>query len=112
MAKYALLFSYTSEAWARMVNRPGDRAAAARQVVEALGGTLECAYLMLGAHDGIVIADLPDSVSVAAMSIAVTSAGTFRHVETHELFTQQQLGQALEKAKNLTQVYQPPGQQR
>jgi uncharacterized protein with GYD domain len=72
---------------------------------------LECAYVMFGTHDGIVIADLPDSVSAAAISIAVTSAGTFKHVETHELFTQQQLGQALEKAKNLTQAYQPPGQQ-
>jgi hypothetical protein len=66
---------------------------------------------MLGAYDGIVVADLPDLVSAAAVSIAVTSAGTFKHVETHELFTQQQLGHALEKAKNLTQVYQLPGQQ-
>lgn len=109
MAKYALLFSYTSDAWARMINSPSDRAAAARQMVESLGGTLECAYLMLGAYDGIVVADLPDSVSAAAVSIAVNSAGTFKHVETHELFTQQQLGHALEKAKNLTQVYQLPG---
>ncbi len=111
MAKYALLFSYTSDAWARLIDNPSDRAAAARQMVDALGGTLECAYVMFGTHDGIVIADLPDSVSAAAISIAVTSAGTFKHVETHELFTQQQLGQALEKAKNLTQAYQPPGQQ-
>jgi uncharacterized protein with GYD domain len=66
---------------------------------------------MLGAYDGIVVADLPDLASAAAVSIAVTSAGTFKHVETHELFTQQQLGHALEKAKNLTQVYQLPGQQ-
>jgi uncharacterized protein with GYD domain len=99
MAKYVLLFSYTSDAWARMINSPGDWAAAARQLADTLGGTLESAYLMLGIHDGIVIADLPDSVSAAAMSIAVTSSGAFKHMETHELFTQQQLGQALEKAK-------------
>jgi uncharacterized protein with GYD domain len=111
MAKYAVFFSYTSEAWARMINSPGDRAAAARQLAEALGGTLESAYLMLGARDGFIIVDLPDSVNAAAVSIAVTSSGAFTHMETHELFTQQQLSQALEKAKNLSQVYQPPGQQ-
>jgi uncharacterized protein with GYD domain len=111
MAKYVQIFSYTNDAWERMVNSPSDRVSAARQVAEALGGTVESMYWMLGARDGIVIANLPDSVSAAAISIAVSSTGVFKHVETHELFTQQQLGQALERAKNVTQVYQPPGQQ-
>jgi uncharacterized protein with GYD domain len=78
VAKYALLFSYTGDAWAWMINSPGDRTSAARQLVDALGGTLESAYLMLGTHDGIVIADLPDSVSAAAMSIAVISSDAFK----------------------------------
>ena len=30
---------------------------------------------------------------------------------THELFTQEQLGETLAKARNVTQVYQRPGQQ-
>jgi uncharacterized protein with GYD domain len=111
MAKYALFFSYTSDAWARMINNPGDRTSAVRQLVDSLGGTLECVYWMLGDRDGIVIADLPDSATAAAVSIAVTSTGAFKHAETRQLLTQQQLGQALEKAKNLAQVYQPPGQQ-
>jgi uncharacterized protein with GYD domain len=111
MAKYALFFSYTGDAWARMINNPGDRTSAVRQLVDPLGGTLESVYWMLGERDGIVIADFPDSVTVAALSIAVTSTGAFKHAETHQLLTQQQLGQALEKAKSLAQVYQPPGQQ-
>jgi hypothetical protein len=32
-------------------------------------------------------------------------------METHELFNQEQLGETLAKAKNITQVYQRPGQQ-
>jgi uncharacterized protein with GYD domain len=111
MAKYALFFSYASETWSRMIGSPGDRTAAIRQVTDTLGGTIESVHWMLGPYDGIVIADLPDSVSAAAVSIAVTSSGSFKHAETHELLTQQQLGWALEKARNLTQVYQPPGQQ-
>jgi hypothetical protein len=41
----------------------------------------------------------------------VGSTGTFKHLETHELFTQDQLSQTLTQAKNVTQTYQPPGQQ-
>jgi uncharacterized protein with GYD domain len=65
---------------------------------------------MLGTHDEIVIADVPDSVS-AALSIAVTSMGAVKNVQTHELLTQEQLSQALQLAKDATQAYRPPGQQ-
>jgi uncharacterized protein with GYD domain len=66
---------------------------------------------MFGAHDGIAIADAPDSVSAAALSITVGSTGAFKDLETHELFTQDQLSQALLRAKDAAQVYQAPGQQ-
>ena len=68
-------------------------------------------YWMSGAHDGMVIADLPDSVSGAALSAIVGSTGTFKNLESHELLTQEQLGQVLSRSKGATQAYQPPGQQ-
>jgi uncharacterized protein with GYD domain len=111
MAKYVVFFTYTSDAWARMIKSPGDRTAAVRQLTDSLGGSLECAYWMFGAHDGIVIVDVPDSVRAAALSVAVGSTGAFKHLETHELFSQDQLGQMLLHAKNAAQAYQPPGQQ-
>jgi uncharacterized protein with GYD domain len=110
LAKYAFFFSYTSDAWARMINSPGDRTAAVRQLADSAGGSAESAYRMLGTHDGILIADVPDSVSAAALSIAVTSTGAFKNVQTHELLTQQQVSQTLQLAKD-AQVYRPPGQQ-
>ena len=111
MAKYAVFFTYSSDAWARMINTPGDRTAAVRQLADSVGGSLESAYWMFGAHDGIVIVDVPDSVRAAAVSVAVGSTGSFKHLETHEVFTQDQLGQVLSHAKNAAQVYQAPGQQ-
>ena len=111
MAKYAIFFTYSSDAWARMINNPGDRTAAVRQLTDAVGGSLESAYWMFGAHDGIVVVDVPDSVRAAALSVAVGSTGSFKHLETHELFTQEQLGDMLSHAKDATQAYQPPGQQ-
>jgi uncharacterized protein with GYD domain len=111
MAKYAVFFTYSSEAWTRMINNPGDRTAAVRQLADSVGGSLESAYWMFGAHDGIVIVDVPDSIRAAAVSVAVGSTGSFKHLETHELLTQDELGQVLSHARNAAQAYQPPGQQ-
>ncbi len=111
MPKYAIFFTYSSDTWARMIKSPGDRAAAVRQLTDSVGGSLDSLYWMFGAHDGIAIADAPDSVSAAALSVAVGSTGAFKHLETHELFTQEQLNQTLLRAKDATQAYQPPGQQ-
>ncbi len=110
MAKYAMFFSYTSETWTRMIDHPEDRAAVARHVAESAGGTLESIYWMLGDRDGLAIVDMPDSVGAAAVSLAVASSGAFRHNETRVLLTQDQLTDALTRARALTAAFRPPGQ--
>jgi len=110
MAKYAMFFTYTSDAWARMLSSPGDRAAAARQLVEAAGGSLECIYWMLGERDGLAIVDVPDSASAAAVHLAVTSTGSFESNEAYELLTQDQLDETFARARNLLPAFQAPGQ--
>ena len=112
MAKYVTFFTYTSEAWARMIQSPGDRTAAVRQLIDSLGGSVESIYWMFGPHDGLVISDAPDSISAAALSVTVGSTGSFKHLETHELLNQEQLSQVLSRSKDATQAYQAPGQQR
>lgn len=110
MAKYVFFFSYTSEAWARMIHNPGDRTAAVRQLADSMGGSLDSLYWMTGAHDGMVIADFPDPVSAAALSVAVGSTGAFKSLETHELFSQEQLTLVLARSREATRAYRPPGQ--
>ena len=111
MAKYVVFFTYNSDSWQRLINNPGfDRAAAMRQLADKMGGTLESIYWMSGTFDGFDIIDLPDSVSAAALSVTMTSTGAFKHVETHELFDEGQIGQALEKSKGSRETYRPPGQ--
>jgi uncharacterized protein with GYD domain len=94
-----------------MIRDPGDRTATVRRLAESLGGSVECVYWMLGGYDGIVILDVPDSISGAALSITVGSTGSFKNLQTHELLTQEQLGQALSRSKDAAQAYYPPGQQ-
>jgi hypothetical protein len=58
----------------------------------------------------IAIADLPDSVSAAAMYIAAASSGDFTYNQTHQPLTQEQLGNALQRVSTAAQAFQPPGQ--
>jgi uncharacterized protein with GYD domain len=108
MPKYALFFTYTSEAWDAMVENPRDREAQARAVVEAANGTFESLYWMFGPHDGVCIFDAPNSIDAGAVSVAVGSTGSFKELETHELLTQDQLTELLTAARECRRRYQPP----
>jgi uncharacterized protein with GYD domain len=109
MPKYALFFTYTPNAWEAMVENPRDRASQARAIVEAANGTMEAVYWMFGPHDGICLFDAPSPINAGAISVAVGSTGTFKHLETHELLTQDQLTELLATARECRRRYQPPG---
>jgi uncharacterized protein with GYD domain len=110
MAKFAVFFSYSSDAWARLIDSPGDRGAAVEQMLASVGGSLESIYWMFGTHDGIAIIDVPDSVSVAALNVATLSTGAITHVQSQELLTQQQFSDVLQQARDAVQVFRRPGE--
>jgi uncharacterized protein with GYD domain len=110
MAKFVVFFSYSSDAWARLIDSPGDRGAAVQQMIGSVGGSLESMYWMFGSHDGMAIVDVPDSVSIAAVNVATLSTGTITHVQTQELLTQQQLSHVLQRARDAAQVFRRPGE--
>lgn len=68
--KFAIFFTLRSEAVAAAMERPSDRAAVVGSLLQSVGGRLDAYYWMLGKHDGLVIADAPDSVTAAAVSLA------------------------------------------
>ena len=107
VAKYLVLFSLTSETAKRFVAKPSDRAAVVREVAESAGGSLESYYWMFGQYDGAAVFDFPDSHTMAAVSLAVTSSGALSRFETHELIESSDLTAIAERAKGIT--YQPPG---
>jgi len=110
MAKYLALFGFTGDTVRRFVANPSDRALVTRRLMESVGGSLECYYWMLGQYDGMAIVEMPDSQSLAAGILAVTSSGAFTHFETHELLAADDLPAIAERARLVT--YQPPGGQR
>ena len=71
MAKFLVSVTYT-ESGAKGLRKDGGTARehVVRLAIEGLGGKLEALYFALGQDDVIVIADLPDAVSAAALSLA------------------------------------------
>jgi uncharacterized protein with GYD domain len=108
--KFMVKFTYSSASWARMLKVPEDRASAVAALMEHLGGSLEAIYWEVETASAYVIADLPDSVSAAAVITAVTKTGAFTEVRVHEVLTQDQLRDMVALAQSTDEVYRPPGQ--
>ena len=82
MAKYLVLFGFTGETMKRFVAKPSDRAAVVRELAESVGGSLESYYWMFGHYDGVGVFQMPDSHSMAAVSLAATSSGALAATRT------------------------------
>lgn len=109
MPSYLMRFTYTPEAWARLIEKPEDRRATARAVVEKIGGRLQGFWYGLGEHDGFVLIEAPDNISAASFSVGIFAGGSLRTSETKVLFTVEETIEVLEKAQGLP--YRPPGAQ-
>jgi uncharacterized protein with GYD domain len=104
---YLTSFSYTPEAWARLVANPEDRRDAARSYIESVGGKLHGFWYAFGARDGFTLWEAPDNVSMAAVALALGSGGALSSVETTVLLT---VDETLEALRRVDQVqYRPPG---
>ena len=110
MPKFISIFSLTSETRARFIEHPEDRRGPVARAAEAAGGRLEAYYWMFGQYDGLVISEMPDAATAAALVLASTSSGAFSHFETHELIEADDLVAILQKAQTLRPSYRPPGQ--
>ena len=105
MPKYLLHASYTAEGVQGLLKDGGSkRRAAAEQAIKGLGGRLEGFYFAFGDTDVFAIADAPDNISAAAVSLAVTASGLVRTKMT-VLMTPEEMDQATKKSVS----YRPPG---
>ncbi len=108
MPRFITFFSYTAAATKSMIERPSDRSAAGKALVESLGGTQEAFYWMQGKHDGFLIASVPDGVAAAALSAAVGAAGAIDRVETHQIFDRDEQAAIVKQADAAAKAYRPP----
>ncbi len=106
MAFYLVQASYSTQASAAMIKNPQDRAAAVKPVIERIGGKMHGLWLAFGEYDVVLIAEMPDNVSAAAVAMAVGSSGGISAYRTTPLLTSAEAMQAMKKASGVG--YQAP----
>ena len=106
MPHYMVQAAYTRDAWGGLVKSPQDRAEALRPAIERLGGKLVSFYMSFGEYDALVIAEMPDNVSAAGVSIAAAAGGAVKAIKTTPLMTVQESMEAMRKAGQAG--YRPP----
>src|SRR6476619_4058292 len=105
MTKYLFEARYTTEGAKGLAREGGSgRRAAIAKMTEGLGGKLETFYYAFGDVDAYVIVDLPDSVSAAAVALAVNQGGGAT-LKTVVLISPEDMDKAGRKAVE----YRPPG---
>jgi uncharacterized protein with GYD domain len=105
MPKFLLEVAYTAQGAKGVLKDGGSkRRAAAQKAIKSLGGKMEAFYFAFGDADAIVIADLPDAVSAAAMSMTVAASGAMS-ARVRVLLTPEDIDKAAKK----TAAYTPPG---
>lgn len=97
MPKYLWHVSYTAEGAEGLAAEGGTgRRAAVEEMLASVGGKLEAFYYAFGSDDLIVIADVPDNVSVAAISLRTATGGAARS-RTTVLLTHEEIDEAVHR---------------
>ena len=105
MPKFLVEGTYSSEGFKGLAkDSASGRKAAIAQAAKKLGGKLDAIYFSLGDADVVLIVDMPDHVSVAALGAAACAAGTAR-TKTRVLLTVEEADASLSK----TTSYRAPG---
>lgn len=106
MPKFLIQVSYTPEGARGLLKGGGSaRRKASEDVLAEFGGRIEAFYFAFGADDAVLIVDVPDHETMAAISLAVSATGTIRTRAT-VLLTPEQIDEAAKKHVE----YRAPGQ--
>ncbi len=105
MTKFLARASYTSEGAKGLIKKGGTtRKEAVNKLIMDLGGKMEAFYFAFGDHDVYVIGEMPDTISTAAMSLAINSTGLVS-VSITVLIKPEEL----DKAAQMNVNYRSPG---
>ena len=106
MPKYLIHANYVGEGLKGVLKEGGSsRRSAVEKMFASVGGKVEAFYYAFGDTDVFLIADLPDNVSAAALSLTVNATGAVTTKVT-VLLTAEEIDIAAKKAVS----YRAPGQ--
>ena len=106
MPRYLAQGNYSADGARGLVKEgAAGRRATIEKLVKSMGGTLECMYYAFGDVDVFAIVDMPDNVSICALTTAINMSGAVS-LRTTVLLTVEEVDQATKKLP----TYRPPGQ--
>ena len=107
MSFYLFQGRYTTASLKAMVDEPQDREAAARELIEAVGGKLHHLFFCFGSDDVMALIEAPDDTAMAACALAVGASGSMSGGATTKLMTSAEAMGALAAAKQASASYRP-----
>ena len=108
MPLYMYQAAYTAESWAAQMKNPQNRVeSVGRQVTEAVGGKMIGGWYCFGDYDVILIVDVPNIESMAAIAVAIAAGGAIKSSQTTALMTGPELVAALKKSESVVKGYKP-----
>ena len=108
MPQYLYQVAYTAESLAAQIKNPQDRLEiVAKQVADAVGAKILAGGYSFGKYDVSAIIEAPDDVTMAAIALAIASAGAVKAAKTTPLLGGSQWVAALKKAPSVSSQYRP-----
>lgn len=108
MPLYMYQAAYTAESLAAQLKNPQNRAeAVGRAACGAVGGKLVGGWYCFGEYDLMIIADVPDNASMAAIALAIAAGGAVKSAQTTVLMTGDEAVAGMKKAEAVAKVYKP-----
>jgi uncharacterized protein with GYD domain len=105
MAKFLVEANYLSKGINGLLKEGGTRRReAVDELFASLGGRVEAFYFVFGDRDVVIIGELPDNTSAAALALRVNAAGVTT-CKTTVLLTPKEIDDAVTR----TSTYRPPG---
>ncbi len=105
MPKYLIQASYTSDGAKGLISEGGtSRVKAVADVVQSLGGSVDCFYFAFGTDDVVTVIDVPDTASAAALAMTIGATGLVS-IRTTVLITPEEIDSAAQKSVG----YRGPG---
>ena len=100
--------AYTPESWTAQLKNPQNRAeTVGKAVCEAAGGKCIGAWYSFGEYDLVIVAEMPDAESMAAVALAVGAGGAVKSAATTVLMSGAQGVAAMKKAATVAKSYKP-----
>jgi len=98
MSNYLIQVAYNPEVVTAMIRNPQNRIEAVGHAIERLGGKVHGGWFSFGEYDVVIVASFPDNVSAAAASMAFSSEGAVKAVNTTPLISAEEAVEAMKKA--------------